>query len=347
MDNVQRLNADVQRALKAAGTVFRFYQLVNTQFPVPPTGTQPTTVINVRPPVLANTTMESFVQRTSTCMGCHSTARTVNPTTFVSSDFTFTLNNALPVQPNPNVIAPPSRPVTPWDRQNWAAVTRGYQLTTQTYELLPRYVPRAKLHCSSCHLNAGGNLIAAWWVNLKQEYSTLPLLQNRINGCFERSLNGKPLCTPQGQPTPGNPPPCDANADMHAFTTYMDWLTEQWNNPKTTTHGFPAIPTLTGNAANGRLVFQQKCAVCHRDDGQGRSEYNVYYRPALWGPHSFNQAAGMFSDPAYLAAFVRWNMPLGAGGLLTDQEAWDVEAYIDSKPRPKTPPKPVAPTSKK
>ena len=287
------------------------------------------------------------MQRTSTCVGCHSSARTINPTTFVSSDFTFTLNNAQPLPSNPNVIAPPRPPVTEWDRENWEAIISGYRLATQTYELLPRNVPRAKLHCASCHLNAGGNLTAAWWVNLKQEYPTLPKLQDRINGCFERSLNGKPLCTPQGQPTPGNPPACDTNADMRAFTTYMDWLTEQWNNPQTTTHGFPAISSLTGNVANGRLVFQQKCAVCHRADGQGRYEYNVYYRAALWGRHSFNQAAGMFSDPADLAAFVRWNMPLGAGGLLTDQEAWDVEAYIHSKPRPKTTPSPVAPTSKK
>ena len=67
-----------------------------------------------------------------------------------------------------------------------------------------------------------------------------------------------------------DPPACDTNADMHAFTTYMDWLTEQWNDPHTTTHRFPAISTLTGNAAKGRLVFQQKCAVCHRLDGPGR-----------------------------------------------------------------------------
>lgn len=72
-----------------------------------------------------------------------------------------------------------------------------------------------------------------------------------------------------------------------------------------------------------KIRSSQQCAVCHREDGQGRYDSNVYYRPALWGPHSFNQTAGMFSDPAGLAAFVRWNMPLGAGGLLTDQEAWD------------------------
>jgi thiosulfate dehydrogenase len=44
----------------------------------------------------------------------------------------------------------------------------------------------------------------------------------------------------------------------------------------------------------------------------------------------------MFSDPADLAAFARWNMPLGAGGLLTDQEAWDLEAFIHSKRRPQS-----------
>jgi thiosulfate dehydrogenase len=45
----------------------------------------------------------------------------------------------------------------------------------------------------------------------------------------------------------------------------------------------------------------------------------------------------MFSNPGDLAAFIRWNMPLGAGGMLTDQEAWNLEAYIHSKRRPKKP----------
>ena len=116
----------------------------------------------------------------------------------------------------------------------------------------------------------------------------------------------------------------------------MAWLDEQWaHTPHTTTpRGFPSISPLTGNATNGQKVFVQKCAVCHRLDGQGRYESDTYYRPVLWGPHSFNQSAGMFSTPQDLAQFVRWNMPFGAGGALTDQEAWDVEAYIHSKPRP-------------
>jgi cytochrome c len=146
-------------------------------------------------------------------------------------------------------------------------------------------------------------------------------------------LNGKPLCTPAGNGQSGN---CDGNQNMKAFTTYMAWLDEQWaETPHThTPHGFPPIGKATGNPANGQKVFAQKCAVCHRLDGQGRYENNTYYRPALWGPHSFNQSAGMFAQPTDLAQFVRWNMPMGSGGELTDAEAWDVEAYIHTKWRP-------------
>ena len=120
----------------------------------------------------------------------------------------------------------------------------------------------------------------------------------------------------------------------------MQWLDAQAMHMRlcnTVKHGYPPISTLTGDSNAGRQVFIQKCAVCHGLDGQGRYESNTYFRPALWGPHSFNQAAGMFTTPSFLAAFVRWNMPLMAGGELTDQEAWDVEAFIHSKARPVSP----------
>jgi hypothetical protein len=73
IDNVRRLNDDVRQALSSAGSVFQYYELVNTQWPVPQASStpQPETVFNVRPLALGNTTMESFVQPTSSCMGCH------------------------------------------------------------------------------------------------------------------------------------------------------------------------------------------------------------------------------------------------------------------------------------
>lgn len=339
VDNVRRLNDDVRQALAGVRSVFENYELVNTQWPVPQVSVtpQPETVFNVRPLALGNTTMESFVQPTSTCMGCHSTARTVNANNFVSSDFSFTLNNAQPKQSTCKVIPPPAKPRTAWDRRHWPAITRGHALATQTYELLPRFVPNAKLHCASCHLGAGGNSNAAWWADLNVEYPQKYKLQARINHCFTNSLNGNPLCTPAGKGQRGD---CDTNQDMEAFLTYMKWLENQSHTLRlcnTVPNGYPPIASLTGDAIAGQQIFIQKCAVCHRLDGQGRYENNKYFRPALWGPHSFNQAAGMFTDPAFLAAFIRWNMPLMAGGELTDQEAWNVQAFIYSKPRPKTP----------
>lgn len=340
VDNVRRLNDDVRDALSQSGSVFQNYGLINTQWPLPRmSSAKPPheTVFDVRPIALGNTTMESFVQPTSSCMGCHSTARTVNANNFVSSDFSFTLNNAQPQQQSCKIIPPPKKPKGLWEHRHWTRIMRGYALATQTYELLPAFVPQAKLHCSSCHLAAGANSDAAWWVDLKSEYPKRNLLQARINHCFTNSLNGKELCTPAGKGVKGN---CDQNADMEAFLIYMEWLDKESKHLRlcnTVKHGYPKISARTGNAQAGHQVFVQKCAVCHQLDGQGRYESNSYYRPALWGEHSFNQAAGMFADPTFLAAFVRWNMPLMAGGELTDQEAWDVEAYIHSKPRPKTP----------
>lgn len=333
LDNIVWLNDDVRKALVSAGSVFQFYELVNTQWPVPLglTPTKPETVFSVRPFALGNTTMESFVQPTSTCMGCHSTARTVNANNFVSSDFSFTLNNALPSQPaSCKIIPAPTKPVTEWDKTYWPTIMRGYALANQTYELLPANVPKAKLHCSSCHLNAGANSDAAWWADVVNEY-TPSKLTARINHCFTNSLNGNPLCSPLRG--------CATNPNMQAFVIYMKWLNEQRLSLKlcnTVPNGYPPISGNGGDAATGQQVFVQKCAVCHQLTGAGRYEYG-YYRPALWGDHSFNKAAGMFADPAYLAAFARWNMPLMAGGELSDQEAWDVATYVHAQPRPQTP----------
>ena len=53
-----------------------------------------------------------------------------------------------------------------------------------------------------------------------------------------------------------------------------------------------------------------------------------------------NAAAGM-AKLAHVAAFVRTNMPFGVryqDPVLTVQQAWDVAAYMISKPRPPAPP---------
>ena len=331
VDNIQKLNADVQSALKKVGSVFQRYELINTQWPLQPTDVLPPTMFQAQPSILANTTMESFIQSTSSCMGCHSMARTVNADQFVSSDFSFTINNAEPKLPSNKIISPPKALMqTPWDKKNWKEIIRGYELATKTYEQLPHNVPIAKLHCASCHLNAGGNADAAWWVNLNYKYKTKEALEERINQCFEQSMNGKAL---RRSAEKGG---SQDSQDMEAFLTYIHWLDEQWKGRQgeSVPHGFPSIQTRTGNPLQGQRIFEQKCAFCHQADGQGRYERDVYFRPALWGPHSYKSTAGMFTDVQYLAAFIRWNMPLGSGGQLTDHEAWDIAVFIDAQNRP-------------
>jgi cytochrome c len=345
-DNIAQLNTDVQKALGAIGSAFSNYNLIGTQWPLPTTENLPPTVFAAVPALLGNTTLETFAQNTSSCMGCHSISRTLSPERFVSADFSFTLNNA---QPRPrgawcenveasescsdSILPPPRAPQTTWDVENWSEILAGYAYATQTYELTnPRYV-ESRLHCSSCHLDAGGNRSAAWWVGMWQayDYPATTGLQDRINGCFERSMNGAPVCD-----TTGGAADCAKSPIMRSLITYMKWLDEQFaaRYPRRTPcRGYPPYNPEPGDVGRGRAVFVQKCSFCHNAQGQGRYESDTYFRPALWGPDSFNACAGMASTD-YLSTFVRWNMPLTSGGLLTNHEADDVAAYIAAQCRP-------------
>lgn len=343
VDDIRALDADVARALRANNSVLGTYQLIDAQWPVLPKqpATGPTTVFDVRPALLGNTTMETFIQDASSCMGCHAMAGTNRPDKFVSSDFSFTLNDAHPRVGRP--AGPPTPPVfhpgSDEDAARQALIQRGFMLATNTYELRPD-VSGAKLHCSSCHLDAGRNPQASWWVDMARYYPTHEpssgsapspapqSLQVRINHCFANSLNGKNLCVPGT-----GPGTCSEDPDMKALVAYMGWVTRQYVAFQRPARGFPALPTLTGDAHRGHAVFTQKCAFCHGADGQGRYQDGVYYRPALWGPRSFNASAGM-GTTSVLAAFIQANMPFGSGGELTAQEAWDLATFIEGQCRP-------------
>lgn len=157
-------------------------------------------------------------------------------------------------------------------------------------------------------------------------------IAGRINQCFANSLNGSKPCTPDEKGL------CPDNPQMSGLIAYMAWLSEPQNNPDriTAPHVLPPIGDGTGVKANGARIYLQKCAFCHGANGQGRYEDGVYFRPALWGNHSFNAKAGMDAETC-LGPFVYGNMPLGSGGELTRQEAMDLACYIDSQSRPSVP----------
>jgi thiosulfate dehydrogenase len=64
---------------------------------------------------------------------------------------------------------------------------------------------------------------------------------------------------------------------------------------------------------------------------------SFYLYPPLWGPNSYNVSAGLFRLSRF-ASFVKNNMPFGLAShnspQLTDEEAWDVAAFVNSQPRP-------------
>jgi len=208
------------------------------------------------------------------------------------------------------------------------AIRLGRKVLTQTQLYAQPYVGNG-LNCTSCHLGAGRTPHAAPWVGI---YSVFPeyrsrngavnSLEERVNDCFLRSMNGKAL--PWG------------SVEMRGIVAYMAWLSK--GVPTGTDvegRGFRGIRSdHVPDRARGKAIFADKCASCHGTDGQGQLGTDGGYQyPALWGDRSFNIGAGM-ARIGNASAFVRWNMPLGQGGSLSDEEALDVAEFFTHQPRP-------------
>ncbi|HEX2780150.1 MAG TPA: c-type cytochrome [Gemmatimonadaceae bacterium] len=230
---------------------------------------------------------------------------------------------------------------TPFDPARWqpppdsaipddslgASIRRGLALVTHTADSLPRYAP-GKINCSNCHLGAGRNVDAAPLAGAQARFpkymdrtGAVIGLADRVNYCFTRSLAGSRI-------------PVESR-EMQDILAYIAWLStgvpvgEGKKLPGA--EGLHAIPTLAGDTTRGAEVFRTTCTACHGMDGQGNPGF-----PALWGPRSFSVGASM-ARRGKAASFIWHNMPFGQGKSLTQQQAYDVAAYIDSRPRPDSP----------
>lgn len=247
-----------------------------------------------------------------------------------------------------------SAPSLPWPRPDppklargpWKdAVLYGRRLIVETPAILGPEAPNKamryagnNLSCQSCHLQAGTKqfglpLIGAFavypaYMGREDQVRTL---EDRINGCFERSMNGRAL-------------PVDSK-EMKAIVAYLAFISEGiplGSSPKG--RGTPSLPLLSRAAdpERGSAVYEKACAACHQVNGLGqragvKGDAKGYVYPPLWGADSFNDGAGMHRLIA-AAAFIHANMPFGAtytSPTLSNEDAWDVAAYINSQPRPK------------
>jgi len=219
------------------------------------------------------------------------------------------------------LFAPPSPDTIPGNLRG-EQIRLGYEMVVNTQEYGKRYIGNA-LNCTNCHLDGGLNPNAASFVGVSRLYpqyreraGRLMTLADQINECFERSMNGKPL-----------PPD---SVKLTAIVAYIEWLSQ--NMPPGSAVPWRGIPYLNSthhpDPLNGKKVYEKKCVFCHGSDGQG-----TMAAPPVWGPRSYSIGAEM-ARISVAASFVKANMPRGWGWTVTDDEAFDVAAYINTQPRP-------------
>lgn len=211
------------------------------------------------------------------------------------------------------------------------SIRRGLALVTATPDSFPE-TQRSALRCASCHLDAGTRAGVMPWVGVAARFpqyrsrsGTMVSLEERIRGCFARSLNATP--------------PAHGSADLVDVASYLTWLSQ--GTPigrETEGQGFPRLDVLVPDTAAGRGVFVAECARCHGAEGQGApsSVPGIPAAPPLWGPRSYNIGAGM-ARLTMAAGFIRVAMPYDRPGSLTPQQAFDVAAYMNARPRPDFP----------
>jgi thiosulfate dehydrogenase len=226
----------------------------------------------------------------------------------------------------------------PQDDAEAAPVRLGAQIFADTPLGAAAFVGSA-LSCRSCHLEGGQKegalpLVAseAMYPAFQKRVGRTTTIEERIQGCFERSENGT-------APPPGS----DV---LTALTAYVRWLSNgepRGVEPPWRTHNrldeSRRVPIDEIDVKAGNRLYGERCASCHGGDGCGVAEAadaggaDAVVPPPLWGPRSFNDGAGA-ARVYTLAGFIRWAMPLGAGGSVNDVEAQEIAAYVDSKERP-------------
>ena len=241
----------------------------------------------------------------------------------------------------------PSEEETPWRGWNKYQIKPEDTLTTYGHELIANtsyYLgPKGKvakmsngMNCQNCHLDGGTlpysnnySAVVSTYPKFRDRSGAIETIPKRVNDCMLRSLNGKAL---------------DTNSyEMKAILAYMHWLGDdipKGKKPKGS--GIMDLPYLDrpADTAKGRTVYMRTCITCHGSNGSGKlnAEGYGYTYPPLWGDHSYNMGAGLFRISRF-AGYVKNCMPFGQVDyrhpLLTDEEAWDVAAFVNSMPRPK------------
>ena len=191
------------------------------------------------------------------------------------------------------------------------------------------------MNCQNCHIDAGAknfggafSAVASIYPVYRPRSGRVESIEFRISDCMLRSLNGKAIDS--------------SSREMKAMVAYLKWIgkgVSKGNKPQGA--GLEQLPFMdrAADPEKGKPIYQSKCSSCHGENGEGQSNHDssYYLYPPLWGPHSFNVSAGLYRI-SRMSSFIKNNMPFGQAShnspQLTDEEAWDVAAFVLSKPRP-------------
>jgi len=191
------------------------------------------------------------------------------------------------------------------------------------------------MNCQNCHLKAGnqpwGNnygAVFATYPKYRDRSGTVESIYKRVSDCMERSLNGKALDS--------------TSREYAAIYSYIKYLGKNvQKDKKPIGSGIEKIKFLerAADPQKGKIVYVAKCQICHGNNGQGQllGNNDEYAYPPVWGEHSYNDGAGLYRI-SNLAGYIKNNMPYLQTShekpTLSDEQSWDLAAYINSQPRP-------------
>jgi thiosulfate dehydrogenase len=190
------------------------------------------------------------------------------------------------------------------------------------------------MNCQNCHLDAGTkdfsncfSAVASTYPKYRDRSGRVESIEFRINECMQRSLNGKAIDS--------------SSKEMQAMVAYLKWLGKEV--PKDVRPDGAGTEDLSflhtpADPEKGKLVYFNKCQSCHGTNGEGAYNFDSsgFIYPPLWGEKSYNVSAGLYRISRF-ASFVKSSMPFGASHgqpQLTDEDAWNVAAFVNSQPRP-------------